>query len=105
MGRYPALGSVAWGDLMVVLVEADRLPAIRAILASGHVVEVDEGGGFCASVFRCAITGHTVARLDRSIRGAPHEGRVLRWAMEHCTRGRAPGYFRYILSPDAAFVR
>lgn len=81
---------------------AEYAPGLAVILAAAHVTEVDEGHGFCASVYRGAHGGHTVLRLDRSIRGAPHEGRVLRWAMEHCMRGTPVGYFVYALAPSEA---
>ena len=74
--------------------------ALRAVLAAARVIEVDEGGGFCASVYR-RIGCVPVARLDRSIDGAPHEGRVLRWTMTHAMGGE-PGYFEYTQQEDGA---
>lgn len=73
-------------------------PLLRAVLAAARVVDVDEDDGFCASVYR--NYGHlAVVRLGRSIRGAPHEGDVLRWAMEQ-TVGGPPGYYEYALTTD-----
>lgn len=72
------------------------LPSIHAIRAAANVVEVDEGHGFCASVL--VTPGETsVARLDRSLDGAPYEGAVLRWVMLHTTGLYGSGYFVYRL--------
>jgi hypothetical protein len=72
------------------------VPSTRALRAQADVIEVDEGRGFCASVL--VVPGSPpVARLDRSINGAPHEGAVLRWVMLRTTGLFGWGYFVYRL--------
>lgn len=78
--------------------EITREPPLvaRAIRAAADVIEVEEGGGFCASVF--LMPGAVaVAMLDRSLGGAAHEGAVLRWTMLHTTGLYGPGLFIYRL--------
>lgn len=79
---------------MRLCVARDRgTPLKQAVLAAADVVWVDEGGGFCSSVFR-SRHHRAVARLDVSIVNAPHEGRVLRWTMQHTMPGE-PGLYVY----------
>lgn len=86
---------------MVALLEnpIEALPTTRALRAQADVIEVDEGRGFCASVL--VVPGSPpVARLDRSINGAPYEGAVLRWTMMHTTGLFGSGYFVYRLASE-----
>lgn len=72
---------------------------VRAIRAAADVIEVDAGDGFCASVYVSPDGGVSVARLDRSLRGAPDEGEVLRWTMEHAAGLYGSGLFVHRRSP------
>jgi hypothetical protein len=83
----------------VTLAIVDPLPIVCAIRAAADVIDVDDGRGFCASVL-VTHGGTAVARLDRSLEGAPHEGAVLRWAMMHTTGAYGPGYFVYRLATE-----
>lgn len=85
---------------MTLDLAADQLPPLaHVVAATAHVIDVDEGDGFCASVL-CRPNGPAVARLDRSIRGALHEGDVLRWTIEHSTGAFGPGYFELRLTDE-----
>lgn len=69
---------------MTLALESDLSIVAGAIRAAAWVEEVTEDGGFCASVYlRPGV--EAVARLDRSLNGAPHEGRVLRQVMLETT--------------------
>ena len=71
----------------------------RAIRAAADVIEVEEVNGFCASVL--LVPGAVaVARLDRSLVGALHEGAVLRWTMLHTTGVFGHGFFIYHLGAN-----
>lgn len=65
-----------------------------ALFLAARVAEVDGGPGFCASVLIDPRLSAPVVRLDASIRGTAHEGRVFRWAMETLAAGQ-PDYYDY----------
>jgi len=81
-----------------VEVRLDETTALlRTVRAAADVLEVEEGGGFCASVYLGA-GDVAVARLDRSLQGANYEGAVLRRVLEHCAGVHGPGYFEFRLA-------
>lgn len=86
--------------MTLVDVAADPLPMLAVIRAAADVLEVDQGGGFCASVLLPPGATVAVARLDRSLRGAPHEGAVLRQVMLATTGIKGPGYFRFAIHSE-----
>lgn len=90
--------------MATLLAVFDPLPVVRAIRAAADVVVVKEGDGFCASVV--VIPGATpVARLDRSLRGAAHEGTVLYEVMTTTMSPDAHGLYVWRLSPEGVLIR
>ncbi len=85
---------------MTARIESEHGSATHAMRAAADVVdEADEGGGFCASVL--VVPGRVpVVHLARALRGAPHEGDVLRWVMERCAGAFGPGLFVRRLQPS-----
>lgn len=82
----------------------DQALVRRAIRASADVTEVDWGHGFCASV--SVLPGRmAVAHLDVSLRGAAHEGAVLRAAMERTARLFGERIFTFWTSPGGILIR
>lgn len=80
-------------------VAAESSPTLRTIRAAADVTEVDQGGGFSASVY--VVPGNVaVARLDRSLRGAAHEGEVLYEAMLATAGMRGPGIHVWYTTTD-----
>lgn len=78
---------------MTLLAEVESPPLLaRALRAAADVVEVEEGGGFLASLL-VMPEAVPVARLDRSLDGAACEGAVLRAVMLTTTGARGCGYF------------
>ena len=83
--------------LVVLAVEVDPLPAVRALRATADVIDVDGCDNFCASVL--VVPGQpAVARLARSLRGSPSEGEVLYQVMLHTTGLYGTGYFVWRLA-------
>jgi hypothetical protein len=82
---------------VTLAVALESLPAASAIRAAADVIEVEEGHGFCASVY-LEPGAVAVARLDRSLAGASHEGEVLRQAMWATTGMHGNGLFFWHLS-------
>jgi hypothetical protein len=97
LSRLSVQGVLLLGERTVTLalVEVDPLLTVKSLRAAAEVVEVDEGHGFRASVL--VTPDGTVARLDRSLEGAPDEGDVLRWVMLHATGLYGCDYFDYRL--------